>query len=140
MDLNKILIADDSEEMTKMLDRFLRSQGYECTICCNSKNALDELCKGGYAVCLLDINMPGLSGIDILKEIGKIKNLLTSIVIITGNVNIQTIIEVMRLGARDYLRKPFDLEELGLTIQKAVQTYHLRRKISDINITWNRKL
>ncbi len=126
MELNKILIADDSEDMTKTLDRFLRSQGHNGTICCDSKKVLVELCKGGYAVCLLDINMPGLSGIDILKEISKIKNLLTSIVIITGNVNIQSIIEVMRLGACDYLRKPFDMDELGLTIQKAIQTYHLK--------------
>lgn len=123
---DKLLIVDDDIQLANMLVRFMKSQGKTCKVVYDSKAALEELLTHSYDICLLDVNMPGLSGMEVLSDVRK-RDVLTAIIMMTGNEETQHIISALRSGADDYLRKPFELEELELSLQRASMLNHLRQ-------------
>ncbi len=108
---HKILLVDDEEIMLKYLSRFLIKRGFDISTATNGKEALEKINNHDYITVLLDVLMPGMDGIETLKEIKKIKP-LTEVIMLTGHASVQVAIKGMKLGAFDYLMKPFDRDEL----------------------------
>lgn len=123
----KILIADDDKNLKKVLMNELSETGLTCTETDSGIKAMELLEKEEYDVLLLDLNMPGLSGIDVLKKI-KALEIPTEVIILTGHGTISSAVEAMKLGAYDFLAKPVKIAELNAVIEKA---YEKKRLISE---------
>ena len=114
----KLLIVDDEKQFGDVLSKRLQLQGFEVATVFNGEEAVQMVQKRDFDVVILDVLMPGKSGIDTLKEIKKI-NPLIHIIMLTGHARIDTAIEGMELGAYDYLIKPTEIEELVEKIRLA---------------------
>lgn len=107
----KVLLVDDEEIMIKYLSRFLIKKGFDITTATNGSEALEKIKQQDFITVLLDVLMPGIDGIETLREIKKIKP-MTEVIMLTGHASVQVAIKGMKLGAFDYLMKPFDRDEL----------------------------
>jgi DNA-binding NtrC family response regulator len=117
----KMLVVDDEEQILQALQTFFNLRGYDVTVCTDGEAALERVRMEKYHVALLDINMPGLTGIDLLKRI-KDARPTVQIVMMTAYTTIEKAIECVENGASDYLLKPFsDLEELAGIVQMAAE-------------------
>jgi two-component system response regulator AtoC len=116
----KILIADDDKNLRKVLLNELSYEGYEADETENGIKAMDLVEKNEYDVLLLDLNMPRKSGMDVLKEI-KDLDIPTEVIILTAHATVSTAVDAMKLGAYDFLTKPFQMEELTAIIEKAYE-------------------
>jgi DNA-binding NtrC family response regulator len=123
----KILIADDDRNLSTVLRSELSEEGFAVDMAESGAKALDQLEKDAYDVLLLDLTMPGLGGVDVLKKI-KALDLPVEVVILTGNATVSTAVEAMKLGAYDYLTKPFKLAELKMVLEKAYEKKGLSRE------------
>ncbi len=132
-DKGAILVVDDEAPVRDIVSRMLRSKGYECAIASDGKEALDVMAKRDFDVLLLDIKMPGLSGIEVLPQI--IAGHPDSCVIMaTAVVDLQAAVEAMKLGAYDYLTKPFSLDTLTMRVEKALERKRLVKENRDYRI------
>lgn len=120
----KILIIDDESIIGLSCQRILVEENYEVTYEQNPKRGLVEAMTGEYDLILLDLIMPEIEGMDILKKI-KSANILSDVIIITGYATIQTAVEAIKLGASDYVSKPFLPEELKIIINKVLERSEL---------------
>ena len=116
----RVLIVDDEEKFSNPLAERLRLRDYEVTTSQSGEDAITQVKKYNYDVVILDVLMPGMDGIETLREIKKIKP-LTEIIMLTGHATVETAIEGMKQGAMDFLMKPCETEDLVSKIQKA---YH----------------
>jgi two-component system response regulator AtoC len=116
----RILIADDDKNLRNVLANELAEDGFDVDKAQGGIKAMDLLKKDEYDVMVLDLNMPGLGGMNVLKKI-KALGLPTEIIILTGHSTVATAVEAMKLGAYDYLTKPFKLAELKAVIGKAYE-------------------
>ena len=121
----RILIIDDEPNILSVLNSLL-CETYECKTATSAVEALEYLRQENYDVVLSDIMMPGMSGLELLEEISRISR-DTVVVLISGNLNIQSAIEAMRRGAFDYVTKPFNLSEVETAVQRALR-HHLLLK------------
>lgn len=115
----RILIIDDEPNILSVLYSLL-SENYECRTATNAVEALEYLRQEDYDLVLSDIMMPGMSGLELLEEISRLSR-DTVVVLISGNLNIQSAIEAMRRGAFDYVTKPFNLSEVETAVQRALR-------------------
>ncbi|PYP87117.1 MAG: two-component system response regulator [Blastocatellia bacterium AA13] len=115
----KILIIDDETNVLSVLDSLLSEQ-YECKTATSAAEALEYLKEESYDLVLSDIMMPGMSGLELLEEISR-QARDTVVVLISGNLNIQSAIEAMRRGAFDYVTKPFNISEVETAVQRALR-------------------
>lgn len=120
MDKAKILIIDDETTITSMLDRFLSQEGYDVATANDVKEANARMAHKNFDLLISDIILGSDTGIDLLRTI-KMKKLNCPVIFITGNPNIETASEAVRLGAYDYLSKPVEFEILLRTVKKALQ-------------------
>lgn len=116
----KVLIADDDKNLRKVLMNELSDEGFDVDATDNGIKTMDLLEKDEYDVLLLDLNMPGLNGMDVLKKIKDIE-ILTEVIILTAHATVSTAVDAMKLGAYDYLTKPFKVEVLIAVIGKAYE-------------------
>jgi len=114
----KVLIVDDEVDFADILAKRLEVREFEVTIIFNGDDALRLIQAQDFDVVLLDVLMPGKSGIDTLKEIKEIRPLV-HIIMLTGHARVDTAIEGMELGAYDYLIKPTETEDLVEKIRLA---------------------
>ena len=121
----KILIADDEKNLRLVLKNELAAAGVEIAETDTGTKALEQLECEDFDVLLLDLNMPGLGGLDVLKKM-KSSECPTEVIILTAHATVSTAVEAMKLGAYDYLTKPFKLEELSAIIEKACEKKSLR--------------
>ncbi|MFC2017136.1 response regulator [Chloroflexota bacterium] len=110
-----ILIVDDEEATCDLICEELAGEGYDCDIASNADEALAKLKRQSFDMALLDIKLPGISGIDLLKTVGKCYQ-TTAVVMITGVHDVNIAIETMKLGASDYIVKPFTLNRISASI------------------------
>ena len=115
-----ILVVEDDPALRQALQEFLKAHGYVVDVAHDVTQALIKLWTGRYDIALTDIVMPGLSG---LKLLGLSKNILDVVdfIVITGNDSAENRLEAMRLGAKNYFVKPFELQELLVAIQEIVK-------------------
>ncbi|MEK6645412.1 MAG: response regulator [Candidatus Firestonebacteria bacterium] len=122
-----ILIIDDEQEMIDALRNILEQDGYTVTATTDGVSALKKVENNNFDVVLLDVRIPGMDGIQILEQIKKTnKNL--PVIMVTGYGDTKTSVQAMKLGAFDYISKPFNYEELINLIEKAVQMNKLEGK------------
>lgn len=119
--MKKILIIDDENDLRFVLKRFLSKHGYEVLEASSGKKALELLRGNEVDLILCDFKLDDMDGDVVLKAIKEI-NATVPVIIITGYSNIKTAVEVMRLGAIDYVTKPLLPEEILLTIRKAIDS------------------
>ncbi len=120
----KILIADDEHLIRDILSRKLTEVGYECLNAANGLEATERLDTHHVDLALLDINMPGKAGVEVLQDI-KIKYPDTAVIMVTAMSSLEIAINAMRLGAYDYVIKPVDQKLLLLSIDRALEKRRL---------------
>ncbi len=129
MNINKsILIIDDEENIRKYLGRALAKDGFDVFTAEYGKEGLNLLVRKHIDIVLLDLNLPDINGLDVLKEIKEV-DVQSVIIIITAYGDITSAVEAMRLGAYDYLTKPFDIEDIKIVINKAFKIIGLEDRI-----------
>jgi len=114
----RVLLVDDEKEFVNSLAERLRIRNVDVSVAFSGEDALGQLDEFNFDVVILDVNMPGLSGIDTLKEIKK-KKPITEVLMLTGQGTIDTAIEGMKQGALDFLIKPCELDKLMEKIKNA---------------------
>jgi two-component system NtrC family response regulator/two-component system response regulator AtoC len=120
----KVLIADDDKNLRKVLLNELSEERFEVSGVENGFKAVELLEKFEFDISVLDLNMPGLGGMEVLKKV-RASEIPVEIIILTGYATIATAIEAMKLGAYDYLTKPFKTGELVAVIEKAYEKKRL---------------
>jgi len=122
-----VLIVDDEAVFAKTLAERLSFRDCQVSIALNGNDAIDLIAKKNIDVVILDLAMPGIDGIETLKEIKKIKP-LTEVIMLTGNATVETAIEGLKVGAMDYLMKPCEVEELAELINMAFKRKSIQEK------------
>ncbi|MBE9486666.1 MAG: sigma-54-dependent Fis family transcriptional regulator [Chloroflexi bacterium] len=120
----KILLIDDELESCKALSLLLTAAGYRVETSLTGEKALSLLKNQSYELIISDLFLPGVSGIDILKQVKEISP-QTCVILITGNASAETAVEAMKEGAFDYISKPFNFERLKIQVAKALEKNHL---------------
>ncbi len=123
----KILVVDDEKNIRFTLKKALSNAGYEVETAINGDDGIEKIQEREYPVILLDMKMPGMNGLKFLEEINNI-NYQTKIVMITGYSDVETAVETMKMGAVDYLRKPFKPKEILEVVEKVFNRYQLENK------------
>ncbi len=125
----QFLIVDDDETLVKVFERLAKNHQWNYRVARTGQEALELFHSLPVEVAVLDINLPGFSGVQILEEV-KANNIQTEIIMITGVGTVETAIRAIKLGAYDYLTKPFDdIEKVANLIEKAKERYDLVKKI-----------
>ncbi len=132
MKKQKILIADDDKSMLWLLDSFFSDKGLITLKASNGLEAEAMLTESSPDIALLDINMPGKDGLGILKDRGE-GGLSTSFIIMTAEATMNNTVEAMKLGAFDYIGKPFDLNELEIIVERALKDRSMRKKLKRLS-------
>ncbi len=122
-----ILVVDDEKSICDILLQFLGKAGYQATATRNGEEAIGVLEGTDVDMVLTDIKMPGISGVEVLKWV-KGNKPSVPVLLTTGFPTLDTAIEALKLGAFDYLTKPFHLEEIGEKIKRALDGKHLREE------------
>jgi two-component system, OmpR family, response regulator len=120
-----VMVVDDEDKVRHYLSRLLEKRGFSVSTAADGQAALDLLEQMDFDIVLLDVLMPGLDGISVLKEIKKRKP-LTEVIILTGNASVNTGVEGLQLGAIDYMLKPINLENLLLCMREALEQRRFR--------------
>ena len=124
----KILIVDDNKNMQIILQNLLVDEGYNVISTTNGRDGLKAVTEESPDLVLLDIRLPEMNGIDILQQITKLEKEIP-VIMITAYGDVETAVETMKLGAFDYITKPFVNEELKLVIRKALDTNELKQEV-----------
>ncbi len=120
----QILLIDDEQESCQALSLLLSRAGYRVNSCYSGEKALSLLKKQAFELIISDLFLPGVSGIDILKQVKEVSP-QTCVILITGNASAETAVEAMKEGAFDYITKPFNFERLKLQVAKALEKSQL---------------
>jgi len=123
----RILVVDDEEIVRESLSGWLAKDGYSMDVAEDGPSALAKLKQGPWSILLVDLKMPGMDGLQLLEEV-KQRDPATAVVIMTAYATVDTAVRAIKLGAWDYIVKPFDPEELSLMIQKIAEQQALVRE------------
>ncbi|HEX8651628.1 MAG TPA: sigma-54 dependent transcriptional regulator [Pyrinomonadaceae bacterium] len=123
----RVLVVDDDNLLRRLVTEQLSRSGFEAAAAASAQEALEALGATDYDVVLLDIQMPGMSGLDALRQIRQTED-APEVIMLTADTSLSTGIEAMRLGAYDYLTKPSTLDEMEAVIYKADEKRRLVRQ------------
>ena len=129
---HRLLLVEDNPSIARVYLEYLRRGPYETQHCETGTAALAALAENSYAAVLLDIELPDMSGMEILKWITQ-RRLNTAVVVITAHGSINIAVEAMREGASDFLVKPFAPERLFVTLDNALERMNLRRIVDTLD-------
>jgi DNA-binding NtrC family response regulator len=128
LDVKRVLVADDELNMRRVLEAILRREGYDVVTAANGLEALGGMeMKGGVHTVITDLKMPGLDGMGLLKRLSA-DYPDVPVVMITAHGSVESAVEAVKLGAFDYLEKPFEQEQIRQVVAKAINTYALARR------------
>jgi len=123
----KVLIVDDDKSIAEVLEGLISNNERTVHVCHDGVTALERIEKHPYDLILVDLIMPKVGGLDILKYAKKI-NPEIMVVILTGYASLESAIEAIREGAYDYIRKPCKLEEIQIVVDNAIEKIRLNRE------------
>jgi len=123
--LKRILAVDDESSMRRLLEISLKQAGYLPILAADGFEALSILRKGGIDLVVSDLHMPGMDGLRLFKKMNE-EGLQIPIIIVTAKGEVGSAVEAMKLGASDYIQRPFDLEALEIAIEKALSVSRLK--------------
>src|SRR3954449_48592 len=121
---DSILIVDDERGIRESLSAVLRDEGFAVDSVASGEECLQALAGRGYACVLLDVWLPGISGLDTLKQMRE-SNSDAAVVIISGHGNVETAVRATKLGAFDFIEKPLSIEKTVLTVRNALRQRQL---------------
>jgi DNA-binding NtrC family response regulator len=123
----KILIIDDSPEILSLFSEFLKGEGYEVDTCLEGNSGISMVEKNDYDLIITDLKMPGIDGMEVLKNV--LRQSPDSIcIILTGHGTVKAAVEAIKLGAFDFLTKPVKVDEILVTLKRALQYRNLKRE------------
>lgn len=122
----KVLVVDDDKDITDYMETFLAKDGFEVTSRNDPSQVEEEVRVGGYHLVVLDLMMPKMDGIEVLKRIRKVDSDV-AVVIYTGYPSLESAVQAMKLDAVDYLRKPFNPEEFRAVLDRVMRKKGLVR-------------
>ena len=125
--MQSILVVDDEQLVRSLLADFFGSNGFEVVGVGDGRSGIDLLKQRKFDLFFVDLSMPGMGGIDVLREVKALDIHIPSIVI-TGFGSIQSAVEAVRLGAYDYITKPFNLDDLMITVNRAFDLMKLQKE------------
>ena len=131
----RILIVDDNTELREILEEYLRGEGGQIDGASNGKEALSKQSQTPYDLIVTDLNMPEVSGMEMIRKI-KQENDVTEFIIITGYASLDSAVEAVKMGAFDYIVKPFRMEELKVVVKNVRDKVALKK----LNMTLFNKL
>lgn len=114
----RVLVVDDEKDFVEQISQRLEIREFEVFQAFSGEEALEKSSKALFDVVILDVVMPGISGVETLKKL-KAERPLTEVIMLTGHATVETAIEGMKLGAYDYLKKPADIEDLVTKVKAA---------------------
>lgn len=123
----KVLVVDDEEPFRRLLKKELTRKGFAVEVAGDGENALHLVARDSFDVVLLDIVMPGVDGITVMKRMMQDPS-SPAIIVLTGRATVETAVEAMKNGAYDYLTKPYKLDELMIIINRAFEFRRLKMK------------
>ena len=126
--MKKILIADDEKNMRWILEKSLKDEGFLIIDAKDGEEAFNKFLDGEPDLIILDYKMPVMDGMEVLKRINKINHKIP-VIMITAHGSTEAAVEAMKLGAIDYVQKPFDMEELKIKIRKSLNIDQLNKEI-----------
>ncbi len=118
--MDKILIVDDDDELRENLSEILSSRGFQVEEASSGEDAIKKASTDQFDIVLLDLMMPGIGGMDVLTELRKVKP-RTKVIMITAFATIDNAVEAIKKGASDYISKPFQIENLDVTIRRVLE-------------------
>jgi len=127
----RILVVDDEEQMRDLLVKVLERKGYQVSVCGNGVDALAFLEREPADLVVTDVRMPGLSGMEALRAIKELNPDIV-VIIMTAFGSIDQAVQAVKEGAYDYINKPFKIDEMLLTIEKALEERRLRHEVSTL--------
>jgi len=131
MAIQRILVADDEESMRWVLSKALRKKGFGVDLAADGDEALELIRKQSYDLAILDIKMPGLSGLDLLDRVRE-QEVDLLVVIMTAEASMKNAVEAMKRGAYDYITKPFDLDVIDAIVEKVNRAREMTSQVSHL--------
>ncbi|QCQ21522.1 response regulator [Desulfoglaeba alkanexedens] len=125
----QVLIVDDEDRFRLTLGKLLGSRGYPVDSAGSGPEALEKIRDRAFDVILLDVKMPGMSGIEALARIKK-ESPLSEVIILTGHASVDAAVEIMKLGGYEYLLKPCPMDELTARIDAAYEKKLARERVA----------
>jgi two-component system response regulator PilR (NtrC family) len=125
MNLCKILVVDDEESIREFFEIMLKREGYEVLTAGNGREALETLKKGQVDLIISDIQMPEMSGMELLAKVKEL-DAEAVMIMITAFASTETAVEAMKLGAYDYVQKPFKIDEVKIIVRQALEKRSLK--------------
>ena len=122
-----ILVVDDEQVMRDGCKRILSKRGWRVTLARDGQQGLDGLKNNHFDIILLDLMMPGLSGMEVLKEVKRIDPEVL-IIVITGYATVESAVEAMKIGAYDFISKPFSPDQLTIVVNRALEKKRLEQE------------
>jgi DNA-binding response OmpR family regulator len=129
--MNKILLLEDDDILSSTMIKLLELEGFDVTLATNGQEVLDLTFENRYDLYLFDINVPLISGLDILKELRQSQD-TTPAFFITALVDINSISQGFEIGADDYIKKPFEMDELIIRIKSVLKKHYSTLNYKDI--------
>lgn len=126
----KILIVDDEERLTTTMCKLLRIHGYDAHTAGSGQEAIARIGEESWDIMILDMKMPEMSGVQVLSEVRKLDSRV-EVIVLTGYASLDTAQEVMKLGAYDYLLKPYRQDDLLEKIENALDRKAERKMLVD---------
>jgi two-component system response regulator AtoC len=134
MSKQRILVADDHDSLRRGIKRALSETGHDVEEAENGNAAIELLHRGQFDVIVCDLKMGGSDGLEVLRT-AKALHPTTAVILMTAFGSVQTAVEAMRIGAFDYVQKPFEIEEMELRIDKALEVRRLKHEIDYLRHT-----
>jgi two-component system, OmpR family, phosphate regulon sensor histidine kinase PhoR len=123
----KVLVVDDEQDIRDACERIISKMGCHVEKASRGDQALDMFGQKPYSIILLDMKMPGMDGLDVLRHIMD-KNDQTIVIVITGYATVETAIKAMKLGAYDFIPKPFETDQLRIVVGRALEKQRLKNE------------
>ena len=127
----KLLVVDDEHLIRWSLEQSLMKQGYDVATAASGEEAVKQIQDDAPELVLLDIQLPGMDGLEVLEKVKEIDSEII-VVMVTALGVLETAVKAMRLGAYDYINKPFNLDELSIIVKKALETRQLRKEVAHL--------
>jgi two-component system response regulator AtoC len=125
----RVLVVDDEHLIRWSLEQNLKKQGYDVLTAGSGEDAMRLVREEQPDLVLLDIQLPGISGMEVLEKIKEFDDEII-VIMVTAHGGLETAVNAMRVGAYDYINKPFNLDEVAVVIKKAFETFDLRREVA----------
>ncbi|RKX78272.1 MAG: sigma-54-dependent Fis family transcriptional regulator, partial [Spirochaetes bacterium] len=124
----KILIVDDEKNVRVSIEKFLKLENFNCAGAENGLSAKRMIEQEVFSAAVVDLRMPGMDGLELIRWINE-KGIRLPVIMISAHGEIQDAVEAMKLGAKDYIVKPFDPEELILRLKRVIEDQKLRVQV-----------